>query len=73
MNDKLPLPAEHLIRGALEKLRASRNHFKSKLVSNARELLELCLREHGHLPIQHRQEPHHERPPKTDPPGRDPR
>lgn len=45
----LPPSAEHLIREALNKLRASRNHFKSKQVAEARELLELCLREHGQL------------------------
>lgn len=48
--NSLPLPAEHLIREAVLKLAASRNHFKSRHVAEARELLEFVLREHGQLP-----------------------
>ena len=47
MPDNLPLPAEHLIREAARKLADSRRTFRSKQVADARELLELVLREHG--------------------------
>jgi len=49
MNDYLPMASEVLIRGAVEKLAASRKHFKSKLVADARELLELVIRDYGTL------------------------
>lgn len=48
--------AEYLIRGAVEKLADSRRHFKSKLVADARELLELVLTEYGTMKPQD----HHE-------------
>lgn len=45
----LPPSAEHVIREAVNKLAVSRRTFKSKQVQEARELLELVLREHGQL------------------------
>lgn len=39
----LPLSVEYAIREAVALLRASRRHFKSRHVEQARELLEQCL------------------------------
>lgn len=39
----IPLSTEYAIREAVALLRASRRHFKSRQVEQARELLEKCL------------------------------
>ena len=47
MPNPLPPSAEYLIREALSKLKVSRNHFKSKQVAQALEILTACLQTHG--------------------------
>lgn len=39
----IPISTEYAIREAVKLLRASRHHFKSSQVEQARELLEKCL------------------------------